>query len=293
MLYKISLKIGYEYPQVASGGRHLLCMMPAHIPGRQHLISGYVDVKPGWDERTDRFDFFNNAVTEVASHKDHSTMDFHLKAQVECFVMQNWFDNSPDLGGLKQEIREVKDLSYGSPHHFSASSDLAPFDPDVALFAKETLRDGQTVINIVENLGLKIHEEMDFDPEATTVETPMSEAFANRHGVCQDYTHIMISGLRSLGIPAAYVSGFIRTIPPEGQERLEGADAMHAWVRAWCGPHVGWVEYDPTNAMFVNTDHIVVAYGRDYEDVSPVKGVLKTFGGQKTTQAVDVILLQP
>jgi transglutaminase-like putative cysteine protease len=129
---------------------------------------------------------------------------------------------------------------------------------------------------------------MRFDAAATTVETPATEAFAARHGVCQDFTHIMIIALRSLGIPAGYVSGYLRTLPPPGQERLEGADAMHAWVSAWCGPGVGWVEYDPTNAVFAGTDHIVVAYGRDYADVAPVRGAMRTAGGQTSSQSVDV-----
>ena len=89
---------------------------------------------------------------------------------------------------------------------------------------------------------------MRYDPDATEVDTPLAEAFAARHGVCQDFSHIMIAGLRSLGIPAGYVSGFLRTMPPPGKPRLEGADAMHAWVRAWCGAEAGWIEYDPTNA---------------------------------------------
>ena len=122
-----------------------------------------------------------------------------------------------------------------------------------------------------------------------TVDTPAIDAFERRHGVCQDFSHIMIACLRSIGIPAGYVSGFLRTIPPEGQQRLEGADAMHAWVRAWCGIESGWIEYDPTNALRVGQDHIVVARGRDYGDTAPVKGVLRTAGTQTTGHKVDVI----
>ncbi len=132
---------------------------------------------------------------------------------------------------------------------------------------------------------------MSYDPDATEVDTPMADAFMARHGVCQDFSHIMISGLRSLGIPAGYVSGFLRTMPPPGKPRLEGADAMHAWVRAWCGADAGWIEYDPTNAISAGQDHIVVARGRDYSDVSPIKGVLRASGRQHTDLSVDVIPL--
>ena len=130
---------------------------------------------------------------------------------------------------------------------------------------------------------------MSFDPEATTVDTPPAEAFARRHGVCQDFAQVMIACLRGIGIPAGYVSGFLRTNPPPGQPRLEGADAMHAWVRAWCGRQTGWIEFDPTNAIAAGIDHILVARGRDYGDVAPVKGVLRIAGDQKTEHAVDVI----
>ena len=125
--------------------------------------------------------------------------------------------------------------------------------------------------------------------EATTVATHASDAFKLKRGVCQDFSHVMIAGLRGLGIPAGYVSGFLRTIPPPGKERLEGADAMHAWVRAWCGREVGWIEFDPTNDMLASNDHITVGYGRDYSDVAPIVGVLRTTGSQTGEQAVDVI----
>ena len=119
--------------------------------------------------------------------------------------------------------------------------------------------------------------------------TKAADAFALRRGVCQDFSHVMIAGLRGLGIPAGYVSGFLRTIPPPGKERLEGADAMHAWVKVWCGLEAGWQEFDPTNGMRASNDHITVGYGRDYADVAPIVGVLKTTGSQTGEQAVDVI----
>ena len=129
---------------------------------------------------------------------------------------------------------------------------------------------------------------MTFDNTATEVDTMPAEAFAMKRGVCQDFAHIMILGLQALGIPAAYVSGYLRTLPPEGGVKLEGVDAMHAWVRAWCGVSQGWIEYDPTNATLIGSDHIVVGYGRDYTDMAPIKGQLRSSGGQVGSQAVDV-----
>ena len=132
------------------------------------------------------------------------------------------------------------------------------------------------------------HQQDRFDSTATAVATLPAEAFALRRGVCQDFAQIMICGLRALGIPAAYVAGFLRTLPPQGKPRLAGADAMHAWTRAWTGSEAGWVEYDPTNACFTDTNHIVVGYGRDYCDVAPVTGRLRLDGSQKGSHAVDL-----
>jgi transglutaminase-like putative cysteine protease len=140
-------------------------------------------------------------------------------------------------------------------------------------------------------IGEALHRDMVFDSKATTVDTSPEEAFAGKRGVCQDFAHIMIACLRGVGMPAGYVSGFLRTIPPKGKPRLSGADAMHAWVRGWCGAETGWVEFDPTNNLLVQNDHVVIGRGRDYSDVAPVKGVMRTAGSQTSEQAVDVIPL--
>ncbi len=178
-----------------------------------------------------------------------------------------------------------------APVHFLSASPRLPLDPAFAVYAQDLVEPGMSTISAVEAIGKALNRDMRFDAEATTVDTPAIEAFERRHGVCQDFSHIMIACLRSIGIPAGYVSGFLRTIPPEGQERLEGADAMHAWIMAWCGIEIGWIEYDPTNALRVGQDHIVVAHGRDYGDAAPVKGVLRTSGSQSTDHKVDVVPL--
>ena len=127
------------------------------------------------------------------------------------------------------------------------------------------------------------------------ISTPLNEVFDKRHGVCQDFAHVMIAGLRGLGLPAAYVSGYLRTRPPPGQPRLRGADASHAWVALWCGEgwgesgEGGWIGFDPTNDCVVQDDHIVVAQGRDYGDVAPIDGIVSSAGAQKLTVEVDVI----
>jgi transglutaminase-like putative cysteine protease len=290
MIYDVTLRIVHRFSSPATGGRHLARLMPADLPGEQRLIAGHLDIRPPPAERTDRDDFFGNRATEFAFRGSTDEVTLHLQARIDRHA-QPATGASTALPMLATEISAVQTLDPGSPLHFLAPSPLVPRDATVAAYAMATLQGVRTVAEAVVALGQAIHRDMRYDPDATEVDTPLAEAFAARHGVCQDFSHIMIAGLRSMGIPAGYVSGFLRTLPPPGRLRLEGADAMHAWVQAWCGVDAGWVEYDPTNAIFAGQDHIVVARGRDYSDVSPVKGVLRASGGQDTDIAVDVIPL--
>lgn len=290
MQYDISLKITHDYSSPADAGRHALRLLPITIAGQQRLIAGRLDLAPAPSERADRIDFFGNHVTDVVYRHPHASIDFKLHARVERFAASAGFDISPPLPALAQELASLTSVAADQPLHFLSASQHIVLDTLFRDYALDCLTQGMSTWSAVEAIGQALHRDMTFDPEATSVETPALEAFERRHGVCQDFSHIMISALRGIGIPAGYVSGFLRTLPPKGQERLEGADAMHAWVRAWCGIEVGWIEYDPTNAIRVGTDHVVVAYGRDYGDVAPVKGVLRTSGKQSSKHAVDVVL---
>lgn len=292
MRYDVSLRIYCSYANPADAGRHLLHLMPADLPGEQRLIAGNLEITPEPDEQVTRTDFFGNGLVEIAYRFAHTEIEYSLQARVERFARTAAFDVSPEPGALARELAAVRSLDPASPLHFLAASPHVPLEPEIAAYGRDILGDGMTTFEAVRRIGLALHRDMRFDPEATTVGTPISEAFARRHGVCQDFTHVMISCLRGIGIPAGYVSGYLRTIAPKGRPRLEGADAMHAWVRAWCGVETGWVEFDPTNAMLVSTDHVVVARGRDYSDVAPVKGVLRTVGPQTSEQAVDVTPLK-
>jgi len=288
MLYDLKLTIDYAFQTPAAGARQILHIMPMTIAGRQRLVAGGVDIDPQPAMRRDRDDFFGNRLTELAFTEPHSDIVIALKARVDVTGGAAPGSASVDLASLGKVLESETDLGPRSPLHFLAASPYAKPDADIGKWARAHLQSGSQSGDIVASLGLALHREMRFDAKATTVDTPATEAFAARHGVCQDFTHIMIIALRALGIPAGYVSGYLRTLPPPGEERLEGVDAMHAWVSAWCGPGVGWVEYDPTNAVFAGTDHIVVAYGRDYSDVAPVRGAMRTAGEQISNQSVDV-----
>ncbi|TIW25514.1 MAG: transglutaminase family protein [Mesorhizobium sp.] len=287
MLYDIRLHLSYDYDAAAGGSRHQVRVLPPTIAGVQRVVVASLSFVPNPSERTDFFDFFGNNVTAIAFRDVHDGLDIKMSARVSVSRPEPGLDVSPDLQQLKEELGSVRSLSPSAPHHFLAGSDHVGIDAAITAYARESLA-GSTVATAAD-LCNRIHRDFAYDGKATTVQTRASDAFALKRGVCQDFSHIMIAGLRGLGIPAGYVSGFLRTIPPKGKPRLEGADAMHAWVKVWCGRDAGWQEFDPTNGMRASNDHITVGYGRDYSDVAPIVGVLKTTGGQVGEQAVDVI----
>ncbi|SFB63398.1 Transglutaminase-like enzyme, putative cysteine protease [Rhizobium sp. NFR07] len=294
MLYDLSLHMGYAYDVPASGARHVIRVLPLSLPDRQRLIAGSVTVSPTVDEKTTFIDFFGQQATSVFLRAPHERLDIRMHARVMVEAPTMTADLSPTLDMLRRELADIWSVDPSSPHHLTGTSPRLPEDPEIAAYVRDIAKPGRvdremTIREIATALCTRIHKDFKYDSEATTVDSTPREAFRLKRGVCQDFAHVMIVGLRSLGIPAGYVSGFLRTIPPPGKERLEGADAMHAWVRVWCGDALGYVEFDPTNDIAAGSDHIVVAYGRDYSDIAPVIGVLKGYGNQKADQAVDVI----
>ncbi len=291
MLYDLSLHMGYSYDAPASNARHLIRLLPLALPGRQTLLESSIQVSPSPEELTPFTDFFGQPATSVLLRAPHRRLDIRMQARVRVEYPPPSADFSTVLNRLPQEMAALWSLDPASPHHLAAPSPRAPETLDIAAFARELAKPGQTVREIALTFCDRIHRDFAYDGNATKVDTLPQEAFRLRRGVCQDFAHVMIVALRSLGIPAGYVSGFLRTIPPPGQERLEGADAMHAWVRVWCGKAMGYIELDPTNNVQAGADHIVVAYGRDYADITPVVGVLKGYGSHQIEQAVDVVPL--
>lgn len=292
MLYDIKLTISYDYERLADGGRHLLRLQPLNIDGEQRVVSNFLSVTPLPSERTDRVDFFGNTVVEVSYGDAHPDMVCLVRARVDRIQTPPTFDISTPLDRIAEEAVGIASLAPDRPCHFIGASPRVAAHPAMTEYARSQLQPGMSTMEAVCAIGAALYRDMEFDPVATTAETPALEAFERRRGVCQDFTHIMIACLRGISVPAGYVSGFLRTLPPEGAPRLEGSDAMHAWVRAWCGHEFGWLEYDPTNTVVVGSDHIVVARGRDYSDVNPVNGAMRTSGDQSSSQAVDVIPLR-
>jgi transglutaminase-like putative cysteine protease len=292
MLYDIALRITYEYDASAAGSRNLLRLLPRELPGVQRLREARLEITPPPSERRTMLDFFGNPAVHVAFRAAHEEIAFAVAARVERLAEPPSLDISPPLDPAYRGDRRIpRARPRGAAPLPRPLAPRARLPRDDRLRARGDRRHLDRLRGRAARSTSALHRDMRFDAEATTVDTPPAEAFARRHGVCQDFAQVMIACLRGIGIPAGYVSGFLRTVPPPGQPRLEGADAMHAWTRVWCGFEAGWVELDPTNDLVVGTDHVVVARGRDYTDVAPVAGVTRTAGGHTTDQAVDVTAL--
>lgn len=291
MLYDIRNSMRYAYGDLANLGHQLLRVVPADVPGEQRLVSVVVESDPPANEHMTRTDFFGTRVDTLVFHTPHREAEFRVYARVERVDPGPTLDVSVRTDRISITVAAARSLGQQSPHHFTGPSPRSPEVAAMSAYARQQIAPGMTVMQAVQALGRAIHRDMRYDPDATEVDTPVEEAFLGRHGVCQDYSHMMISMLRSFGIPAGYVSGYLRTYPPEGKERLVGVDAMHAWIRAWCGPDMGWYEFDPTNAIPAGADHIVIGYGRDYSDLPPVKGILRTARRHAGHQSVDVLPL--
>jgi transglutaminase-like putative cysteine protease len=292
MLYDVRLELRYDYEGAVHGDRHLIRVTPVTIPRVQRVIASSLSFDPKPDRLATYADFFGNTVNTLAYHQAHDLLDIRLTARVAVEDLVVPVDLSPPVDQLSQHIAGIWSLRPDSPHHFLGPSPRVHLDPAITAYARESVERTHSVQAAAMDFCLAIHRDFAYDGEATEVDTAPADAFALRRGVCQDFVHVMIAGLRGVGIPAAYVSGFLRTIPPEGEERLEGADAMHAWVRVWCGNQSGWMEFDPTNAMIAGPDHITIGHGRDYADITPIVGVLKTSGSHETTQSVDVVRVE-
>ena len=199
---------------------------------------------------------------------------------------------SPTLAQIRQAARANRDLSAFAPSPYLFASSIVGICSEIGAWASPHLDASASIVAAGRALMQAIYSQFVYDSDATKTETPPIMAFRQKRGVCQDFAHIMISALRTHGIPAAYVSGYLRTMPPPGRDRLVGCDAMHAWVCIWCGDRLGWIGFDPTNNLVAQADHITIAMGRDYADVAPLDGVFHGNAGQNMRVMVDVLPIE-
>jgi transglutaminase-like putative cysteine protease len=292
VIYDIRHVTTYSYESAVSFARCALRLEPQTGDG-QELISHAVEIRPRPAERHVRRDFFGSHTESVVIDTPHRSLRIDSRSRVK-LSRKPWERNapSPPWESVRDAAIEAASLGPSSPIGYVFASSLVPLFKPVTVYAAASFAPGTGVLAGAADLMRRIRSDFKYDPKATVISTPLGEAFEKRHGVCQDFAHVMIAGLRGLGLPAAYVSGYLRTIPPPGQPRLQGADATHAWVSVWCGEQLGWIGFDPTNDLLIANDHIVLGMGRDFADVSPVDGIIVGSRKQKLGVAVDVVLVE-
>jgi transglutaminase-like putative cysteine protease len=276
----------YTYPEPVRGSEQVMRLQPLSRPN-QRVIASSLKMAPQPSSRHDSVDFFGNATTAALIAEPHRELKITTQARVDVDRPAQGAP-TPPWEDVCAEAVSAHDLSPESPVHFIFASPLVPLLIPVRDYVRRSFTKGRPVFDAVLDVTKRVKADFKYDPTATDVTTLVAQSFAARAGVCQDFAQIVISGLRGLGVPAGYVSGYLRTDPPPGKPRLEGADAMHAWVRVWCGAASGWREFDPTNGIAIGNDHIILAVGRDYSDVSPTVGALRTYGRHSIAIAVDV-----
>ncbi len=292
MIYDIRHVTTYAYESPVSFARCSLRLEPRSGDG-QELISHSVEIRPRPASRTARRDVFGTHTESIvieAAHR-HLRIDSRSRVSVSRRALGRTAP-SPGWENVRDLALAARSLGPASPIGYVFASPLVPVQAPVTAYASASFPPGMGVLIGAVHLMHRIRSEFKYDPKATVISTPLHEVFDKRHGVCQDFAHVMIAGLRGLGLPAAYVSGYLRTIPPPGKPRLQGADATHAWVSLWCGDELGWIGFDPTNDLLIENDHIVLGVGRDFSDVSPVDGIIVGSPRQKLGVAVDVVLVE-
>ena len=277
MRYRIKHITEYQYSARVSHCYNLAHMIPRNSQ-RQSRVKNKVLVSPSIASTSKREDYFGNLAYHFEIQRPHRKLVITASSEVETRDQ----DALPELE-LGVTCAEARlHLMQSQAHELLLSKEYLLDSPMVKAskalreYAEPSFDFDRPLLSCVMDLTRRIFEDFDYNPEATTVATPLEEVLANRKGVCQDFAHLQIGCLRSLGFPAKYVSGYIETLPPEGQEKLVGADATHAWISVY-SPNEGWFEFDPTNNCLAGEQHIITAWGRDYFDVTPLRGVI--YGG--------------
>ena len=280
MIYDVVHKTVYKYKAASSLCQNILRMVPRETPYQQ-VWTSQLSLEPQAHSHGVSHDYFGNRMDHFTIHAPHSQLEISSTATV---AVQQVSGTMPELTKPWDQRStyplEVEQFRYDSGH--------VKRDPGYAAYAAKEFTPGRPILEAALALTGRIHRDFSYEPGATEVSSSVEEVFEKRKGVCQDFAHLQIACLRSLGIPARYVSGYLATTPPPGQERLQGADATHAWLSVYCDGF-GWIDLDPTNDTACGAQHLTVAWGREYRDVAPVTGVFVGDGDSKISVSVDVV----
>ena len=288
MRYRISHTTKYAYADPVAVCHNLVRLAPRNDPWQQ--LRGYrLVVSPEPTDPCQRADLFGNQVDYFSIQDAHWGLSVTAVSELEVAARPTP-EQTPPWQQVREHLHAAQSHSARAAYRFAFDSPLVPNNHRLRDYAAESFPAGRPILAATRELTTRIYNDFEYDPRATTVTTPVMQVFEQRAGVCQDFAHVQIACLRSLGLAAKYVSGYLRTIPPKGKERLVGADASHAWLSICCGEsgdnNLTWVDFDPTNDMIPTTDHVRIAVGRDYRDVCPIQGVF--VGGGQHTMAVSV-----
>ncbi len=288
MIYEVRQTTAYAYGSFVPFATHVLRLLPLSA-GPLEVLDRDMIIDPQPSEVTVTRDFFGNSMTHITLKAPHNRLSVETRSIVRLAAGTPVApEETPAWEEVRAAAQGATSLAPRSPVHQLFPTRLVPISAELLAYAEPSFPPGRPVLDAAVDVATRMGADFRYDPAATTVRTPVGEAFALRRGVCQDFAHIMIACLRSLGLAAGYVSGYLRTVPQPGMVRLEGADAMHAWVSVWCGEAAGWQDLDPTNAMRAGNDHVPLAFGRDYADVSPIDGVIFDSGRHSVSVSVDV-----
>ena len=287
MTYKIIHRTTYRYKYPVSVGNHVACLKPRNLRNRQ-LAQSHLHIFPTPVTKTERVDFFGNTLCFFTIQEPHTELIVEARSEVK---LGGSTGTTPE-SQMAWEESAGSLLSDHSPEgleafQFGFESPRIRLRPEFAEYALQSFTPRRPMAEALRDLTSRIHHDFKFDSKVTNVRTPAEEVFKKRRGVCQDFAHVQIACLRSIHLAARYVSGYLRTYQPPGRPRLIGADASHAWVSAYC-PGTGWLDVDPTNDVVPSDGHVTLAWGRDYSDVSPLRGLVHGGGTNTLKVAVDM-----
>jgi transglutaminase-like putative cysteine protease len=287
MKYRVHHTTTYVYGEPVDLAAHMVHLLPRVLP-QQKITSAALETTPSAARSTEGTDHFGNRVSWLFHDLPHAEFEVRLSADVEvAFPAPPEATATPPWESVATAVRAVGREAWQAAE-FAFPSRMAPVEAASGAYAAVSFPAGRPILVGLLDLTARIRKDFTFRAGVTTISTPVTQVMRQRAGVCQDFTHVMIAGLRSLGLPARYVSGYIRTRPPPGQVARRGADQSHAWVSAWLGPDHGWIDLDPTNNLVVRDEHVVLGWGRDYGDVSPVRGVILGGGTHSLSVSVDL-----
>ncbi|MFD0836425.1 transglutaminase N-terminal domain-containing protein [Mariniflexile aquimaris] len=292
MTFQLSHITTYNYESGVTFCHNIATIKPKNMLG-QTLVEYKLEISPTPSEITERTDFFGNTITRFSIQKHHTELkvsalskvirDYDSQPNIETSVSGKTITLDAALHALKLNTPETIDIR----QYVLESTFITKISEDIKAYAEVSFKPNRPVFEAAYELMQRIYTDFEFDSEFSTIATPIHEVMKEKKGVCQDFAQIAIACVRAVGLPARYVSGYIETLPPPGKEKLVGTDASHAWFSVYI-PTFGWIDFDPTNNQIPKNQHITVAWGRDYYDVPPLKGVIYSTGKNKMKVAVDI-----